>query len=89
MKLNIDVLMVGLLIVLIASFVAMLIYGEIWQVNLSTLGATTPLDIEHARIAFAFSCLGIASGTIMLCMMETRFSKNEKKQNVVSTSPHT
>lgn len=88
MKLNIDVLMVTLLAVFVVSFVAMLIYGEIWQVNLSTLGATTPLDIGHARIAFAFSCLGIASGSSMLYIMEKKFPQNEKKRDAVSASLH-
>ena len=86
MRLNIDSLMVALLAVFVASFAAMLFYGEIWQVNLSTLGSTTPLDIGHAQIAFAFSCVGIPSGAVMLYIMETKFPQDERKQDAVLTS---
>jgi hypothetical protein len=82
MKLNIDVLMILLLAVFVVSFIAMLTYGEVWQLNLSTQGVQTPLDIEHVGIAFTFSCMGIASGVSMMYMMETRFSQNERKQSV-------
>jgi hypothetical protein len=88
MKPNIDVLMTILLVVLVASFAATLIYGEIWQVNLSTQGARAPLDIGHARIAFLASCVGIASGVSMLYIMDTKFAQDVRKQEAVSTSSH-
>lgn len=88
MKLNIDILMTTLLVVFIVSFAAMLIYGEIWQVNLSTQGSRTPLEIGHAQTAFVASCVGIASGASLVYIMATKFSQDEKRQDAVSTSSH-
>ena len=86
MKPNIDVLMIALLVVFVASFVATLIYGEIWQVNLSTQGARAPLDIGHARIAFLTSCVGIASGVPMLYIMDRKFPQDVRKQEASASS---
>lgn len=88
MKLNIDVLMTILLVVFVVSFVVLLIYGEFWRINLSTEGARTPLDIGHAQIVFTASCVGIASGVSMLYIMDAKFSQDKRKQEAVSTSPH-
>lgn len=89
MKLNIDVLMALLLTFFVVSLVAMLFYGEIWQVNLSTSGASAPIDIAHARIAFVFSIIGIASGAFMLYVMDTKFGQDQEKQGTVSTLSQT
>jgi hypothetical protein len=88
MKLNIDILMTALLIVFVVSFAAMLLYGEIWQVNLSTQGSRTPLEIGHAQIAFVASCIGIASGASLLYIMTTKFAQDDRRQNADSTSSH-
>jgi len=87
MKLNIDLLMITLLIVFVVSFAFLLVYGEIWQVNLSTQSARTPIDMTHAQIAFAASCTGIASGALILYMTE-KFAQGERKQNAVSPPIH-
>ena len=87
MNININVLMIILLIVLIASFAILIIYGEIWRIDLvwsdSHIERT---DHERAQIAFIASCVCIASGASMLYIMETQFSQNEK---VSSKTEHT
>jgi uncharacterized membrane protein len=88
MKSNIDVMMTVLLVVFIVSFVVVLIYGELWRINLSTEGAPAPLDIGRAQIAFIASCVGIATGASMLYITETKFAKDERKHDAVLTSSH-
>lgn len=83
MNININVLMIILLIVLIASFAILIIYGEIWRIDLvwsdSHIERT---DHERAQIAFMASCVCIASGASMLYIMETQFSQNEKESKL-------
>jgi hypothetical protein len=87
MKLNIDVLMIALLIVFIASFAIMIVYGEFWNINLSTESAgAQPPDFEHAQVAFIASCLSIASGASMLYITGKRFSEDKGKEKAVSGS---
>jgi len=76
------------LVVFVVSFAVMLLYGEIWQVNLSTQGPRTPLDIWRAQVAFVASCFGIVTGSSMLYIMVTKFAQNARKRDTVSKLSH-
>jgi hypothetical protein len=81
MKLNIDALMILLLIIFVASFATMIIYGEAWQIRLSTTDAKFgSVDRERAKNAFIMSCISIMSGAAMLYIFGTRFMQDEKKE---------
>ena len=81
MKANIDVLMILLLVIFVASFATMIIYGEAWRIRLSTTDAKfESVDRERAKNAFIMSCISIVSGASMLYIFGTRFTQDEKKE---------
>jgi hypothetical protein len=90
MKASIDVLMVILLTVFIGSFIALMIFGQVWDINLSmTDRSIQNFDRERTQNAFISSCFCIASGACMLYIIETRLPQDEKADNVQpQTIPH-
>jgi hypothetical protein len=91
MKINTDVLMVILLVIFVGSLVWLIIYGEVWRINLSM--TDTPIenfDLDRTRNAFILSVVSIASGGSMLYILVTRFSHEEEKKEVsASGATHT
>jgi H+/Cl- antiporter ClcA len=86
MKINIDVLMVILLVIFVGSLVGVIIYGEVWRINLSMTDTQVEnFDAESTRNAFILSAVCVASGACMLYILITRFPPEEKKKEV-STS---
>lgn len=83
MKINIDVLMVILLVIFVGSLVGLIIYGEVWRINLSMTDTQIEnFDSERTRNAFILSAVCIASGGSMLYILVTRFSPEEEKKEV-------
>ena len=83
MKINIDVLMVILLIIFVGSLVGVIIYGEVWRINLSMTDTQVEnFDAGSTRNAFILSAVCIASGASMLYILITRFPPEEKKKEV-------
>jgi hypothetical membrane protein len=83
MRINIDALMIVLLVVFVSSFVALIIYGEIWRIRLPTTDVNLEdFDRGHTQNAFVLSCISIASGASMLYIVETRFPEEEKEKSV-------
>jgi phage shock protein PspC (stress-responsive transcriptional regulator) len=83
MKIDIDVLMMILLAVFVSSLVTLIIYGEVWRINLSmTDTAIESFDPVRTRNAFILSCLCIASGGSMLYIIATRFSQDEERKKI-------
>jgi hypothetical protein len=90
MKVGIDVLMIILLIVFIGSFVTLMIFGEVWDINLSMADRhIESFDRGRTMNAFIASCFCIASGASMLYIVETRFPQGEKTDTThPQTIPH-
>ena len=90
MKVNIDVLMIILLAVFLCSFIALMFFGRVWDINLSmTDRPIENFDRERTQSAFISSVLCIASGACMLYIIETRFPQDEKAGNVqTQPAPH-
>ena len=83
MKINIDVLIVILLVIFAGSLVGLIIYGEVWRINLSMTDTHIEnFDPERTRNAFILSVVCIASGGSMLYILVTRFSQEEEKNEV-------
>ncbi|MGB8779458.1 MAG: hypothetical protein WCD81_02280 [Candidatus Bathyarchaeia archaeon] len=83
MKINIDVLMVILLVIFVGSLVGLIIYGEVWRINLSMTDTQIEnFDAERTRNAFILSAVCIASGGSMLYILITRFSPEKEKKKV-------
>ena len=83
MKINIDVLMVILLVIFVGSLVGVIIYGEVWRINLSMTGTQIEnFDVGSTRNAFILSVVCVASGGSMLYILITRFSPEEEKKKV-------
>ena len=80
MKVDINVLMIILLVVFLTSFVALIIYGEIWQIRLLTTDVPIEsFDRARTQTTFIASCVSVGSGASMLYVVGTRFSKREKE----------
>ena len=83
MRVDIDLLMIILLIAFIGSFVALIIYGEVWRIRLPTTETNLEtFDRERTQNAFFLSCVSIVSGAFIMYIIETRLSidgKNEKR----------
>jgi hypothetical protein len=80
---TIDVLMVILFVTFVGSLVGLIIYGEVWRINLSmTDTSIESFDSVRTRDAFILSVVSIASGGSMLYMLFTRFSQEEEKKEV-------
>jgi H+/Cl- antiporter ClcA len=83
MKINIDVLMVILLVIFVGSLVWLIIYGEVWRINLSMTDTHIEnFDPDRTRNAFLLSVVCIASGGSMLYILVTRFPPEEEKKKV-------
>ena len=83
MKINIDVLMVILLVIFVGSLVGVIIYGEVWRINLSMTDTQVEnFDAVRTRDAFILSAVCIASGGSMLYILITRYSPDEEKKEV-------
>ena len=81
MKPNMDVLMILLLVIFVASFAAMIIYGEVWRIRLSTTDVQVEsVDRERAKNTFILSCISIVSGASMLYIFGTRFAQDGEKR---------
>ena len=79
MKIGIDVLMTVLLAVFIASFAVLMVFGRIWEINLSMADRSIEtFDRERAQSTFIASCFCIGSGVSMLFIIEKRFPQSEK-----------
>jgi len=84
MKLNIDVLMIILLIVLVGSFVTLTVYGEVWRITLSMTDMPIEIyDRGRTLTAFAVSCACIASGASMLYIIAVQSSEDNKKKDAI------
>jgi hypothetical protein len=82
MKTNINLMMLVLLVVFLASFITLIIYGEIWRIRLLTDDTIIEsFDPARTQVTFAASLISIASGASMLYMFEIRFSQNSKEKN--------
>lgn len=82
MKINTNTMMLMLLVVFLASFVTLIIYGEIWRIRLLTTDTVIEsFDLARTQITFAASLISIASGASMLYMFETRFAQSPKESN--------
>jgi hypothetical protein len=78
---SIDVLMVILLVIFVGSLVGLIIYGEVWRINLSmTDTQIESFDAVQTRNAFILSAVSMASGGSMLYILVTRFSQEEEKK---------
>ena len=83
MKINIDVLLLILLVIFVGSLVWLIIYGEVWRINLSMTDTHVEnFDPDRTRNAFILSAVSIASGASMLYTLVTRFSQEEEKKKV-------
>jgi len=79
MKIGTDVLMTVLWAVFVASFVLLMVFGQVWEINLSMADRSIEtLDRERAQSAFIASCFAIGSGVSMLFIIEKRFPQSEK-----------
>ena len=82
MKTNINFMMLMLLVVFLASFITLIIYGEIWRIRLLTDDTIIEsFDLARTQVTFAASLISIASGGSMLYMFEIRFSQISKEKN--------
>ena len=87
MKINIDVLVVILLVIFVGSLVGVIVYGEVWRINLSmTDTQVESFNAEQTRNAFILSAVCIVSGGSMLYILITRFPPEEKKKEVSTSS---
>jgi len=77
MKIDINVLMIVLVVVFIASFSTVIIYGEIWRISLLMSNSYRKFDHARTVICFIASCVSIISGSLILYFSETRFSQSE------------
>jgi uncharacterized membrane protein YpjA len=83
MKINVDALMVILLVIFVGSLVGLIIYGEVWRINLSMTDTQIQnFNPDRTRNAFLLSVVCIASGGSMLYVLVTRFSQEEEKKKV-------
>ena len=83
MKINFDVLLIILLVIFVGSLVWLIIYGEVWRINLSLTDTHAEnFDADRTRNAFILSAVSIASGGTMLYILVTRFSQEEEKKKV-------
>lgn len=79
---KIDVLMAILLVIFFGSLVGLIIYGEVWRINVSmTDTQIESFDPVRTRNAFILSVVSIASGGCILYILVTRFSKEEEKKD--------
>jgi hypothetical protein len=87
---TIDVLMLVLITIFVGSLVGVIIYGEVWRINLSMQDThIESFDPVRTRNAFLLSVLSIASGGCMLYILITRFSQEEEKKKAsTSASSH-
>jgi uncharacterized protein YacL len=84
---TIDILMVILLVIFIGSLVGLIIYGEVWRINLSmTDTQIESFDQVRTRNAFILAVVSIASGGSMLYILVTRFSQEEEKKESSASS---
>jgi hypothetical protein len=84
---TIDVLMVILLMIFVGSLVGLIIYGQVWRINLSmTDTQIESFDPVATRNAFILSVVSIASGGSMLYMLVARFPQEEEKKEVAAPS---
>ena len=78
---SIDVLMVILLVIFVGSLVGLIIYGEVWRINLSmTDTQIESFDAVQTRNAFILAAVSMVSGGSMLYILVTRFSQEEEKK---------
>ena len=78
---TIDVLIVVLLAIFVGSLVSLIIYGQVWRINLSTTDTQIEnFDAVQTRNAFILAVVSIASGGSILYILVTRFSKEEEKK---------
>jgi hypothetical protein len=78
---TIDVLMVILFMIFVGSLVGLIIYGQVWRINLSmTDTQIESFDPVATRNAFILSVVSIASGGSMLYILVTRFPQEEEKK---------
>jgi len=78
---TIDVLMVILLVIFVGSLVGLIIYGEVWRINLSmTDTQIESFDAVQTRNAFILAAVSMVSGGSMLYILVTRFSQEEEKK---------
>ena len=83
MKINFDALLIILLVIFVGSLVGLIIYGEVWRINLSmTDTQIESFDPVRTRNAFLLSVVSIASGGSVLYLLVTRFSPEEEKKNM-------
>jgi len=83
MKIGINFLMIVLLVFFLASFLIILVYGELWRIKFAMTDiqmGEKEFDRGHVGILFLVSCIGIGSGCTMLYLFETRFSEKERKE---------
>ncbi|MGA3191031.1 MAG: hypothetical protein ABSD73_00780 [Candidatus Bathyarchaeia archaeon] len=90
MKMNFDVLIIILLVIFVGSLVWLIIYGEVWRINLSMTDTHVEnFDPDRTRNAFILSVVSIASGGSMLYILVTRYSQEEEKKEVSAPAPPT
>ncbi len=88
MKIGTDVLMTVLLAVFVASFVSLMVFGQVWEINLSMADRSIEtFDRERAQSAFIASCFAIGSGASMLFIIEKRFPQSEKADATSADRP--
>lgn len=88
MKIDIDVLMAVLLAVFVASFVLLMVFGQVWEINLSMADRSIEtFDRDRAQSAFIASCFAIGSGASMLFIIEKRFPQSEKADMTSTDKP--
>jgi hypothetical protein len=88
MKIGIDVLMTVLLTVFIVSFVVLMIFGQVWEINLSMADRSIEtFDRDRAQSAFIASCFAIGSGASMLFIIEKRFPQSEEADATSTDKP--
>lgn len=82
--------MVILLVIFVGSLVGLIIYGEVWRINLSMNDTQIENFVpERTRNAFLLSVVCIASGGSMLYVLVSRFSQEgEKKEVSASAATH-
>jgi hypothetical protein len=82
MKININIIMIMLLVVFLASFITLIIYGEIWRIRLLTTDTfIESFNLARTQVTFVASCISIASGASMLYIFEIRFPQSTKEKN--------
>jgi len=78
---TIDVMLVILLLIFVGSLIGLIIYGEVWRINLSmTDTQIESFDAVQTRNAFVLSAVSMASGGSMLYILVTRFPQEEEKK---------